>query len=414
MIGVVDCDNFFVSCERVFRPQLRQKAVVVLSNNDGCVVARSNEAKKMGVKMGEPFFRLKSLEEQGLLVALSSNFELYGDMSRRVMGVVKRFVPRIEQYSIDECFIDIDGVESIELFGQQLSAIVKRWTGVPVSIGIASSKTLAKVASRFAKRYVGYKGCCVIDDEEKREKALRLTKVGDVWGIGRKYGERLRYCGVETAWDFLCWPESMVKKEFNKLGVATWRELKGESIVDLGQEKVKKTLTCSRTFKSQIYGRDELSQVLADFSSNVAGRLRREGLRAKCVSIFLATNRYRSDLPQYTASQSIYLDVATSDLREINKAVQTILRQIYREGYGFKKAGVTVSEVESGVFTQSLFDKVDRVKQERLLQTIDNIRAQEGDNAVRLAMQASVEKYMSHERRTFQYTTNILHIVKVK
>ena len=188
MIGIVDCNNFFVSCERVFAPKLIGRPTVVLSSNDGCVIARSNEAKAMGIAMGVPFFKVKGLVESGQLMALSSNYGLYGDMSRRVMSVIRRHVPQIEQYSIDECFILLPETEDYAAFGRRLSQIVERWTGIPVSIGIAPTKTLAKLASRFAKKHKGYQGCCLIDTPEKRKRALELTDLRDVWGIGRKSG----------------------------------------------------------------------------------------------------------------------------------------------------------------------------------------------------------------------------------
>ena len=234
MYALVDCNNFFVSCERVFRPQLEGKAVVVLSNNDGCVVARSNESKAMGIRMGTPYYQISHLADKGRLEVCSSNYTLYGDMSARVMSILADTVPKIEIYSIDEAFLVLDGIspEKIHPLCSALAAKVRRWTGIPVSIGVAPTKTLAKIASHFAKKYKGYKGVCMIDSEEKRMKALSLTPVEDVWGVGRRLAPRLHEAGVRTASDYAARPESWIKENYMLHGLRTWMELHGTVCVE--------------------------------------------------------------------------------------------------------------------------------------------------------------------------------------
>ena len=275
MIGVVDCNNFFVSCERVFAPKLIGRPAVVLSSNDGCVVARSNEAKAMGIAMGIPFFKVKGLVESGQLCALSSNYTLYGDMSRRVMSVIRRHVPEMEQYSIDECFIVLPEIEDYQAFGSRLSQIVEQWTGIPVSVGLAPTKTLAKLASRFAKKHKGYRGCCLIDTQEKRRKALELTNLRDVWGIGRKSAAKLEQMGLHTAWQFARSGQKQIRKLMGIAGEETWRELNGESVLGLTIPTPRKSIQSTRSFNRPLLTTRELHTALADFCAQVAEKLRK-------------------------------------------------------------------------------------------------------------------------------------------
>ena len=234
MYALVDCNNFFVSCERVFRPDLEGKAVVVLSNNDGCVVSRSNESKAMGIKMGVPFYQVKHMVDEGSLYAFSSNYALYGDLSGRVMSLLADAVPKIEIYSIDEAFLHLDGIapDKVPQLCADLVARIRKWVGVPVSIGVAPTKTLAKIASHFAKNYPGYKGVCMMDSDAKRLKALELTPIEDVWGVGRRLAPRMHASGIRTALDYVTRPESWVRSNFNIPGVRTWEELQGRACVE--------------------------------------------------------------------------------------------------------------------------------------------------------------------------------------
>lgn len=407
MIGIIDCNNFFVSCERVFNPSLKGRAVVVLSNNDGCAVARSNEAKAMGIKMGEPYFQLKHLVEEGRLAVCSGNLTLYGDMSRRVMSVVRKSVPRIEQYSIDECFMDLDGLSDVQRFGRDLARKVEKWTGIPVSIGVAKTKTLAKIASRFAKSYAGYKSCCVIGNDEQRLRALQLTKVGDVWGIGRRSLPALAERGVETAYDFTLWQEERVRRLLHRPGVQTWWELKGRACLELESPTRKKSLTSSRSFKQGIDDFETLRSLVVGFAAGCAQRLRREGSAAQNITVFIRTDIFRPDLPQYSNSASWRFDVATSDVRELAAAATRCLASIFRPGVKIKKAGVTLTDVCNGAVQTSLFDTTDREKQMRLLRAIDRVHRIQGEDALQVASQQSAASAMSHEFRSPCYTTKL-------
>lgn len=414
MIGVVDCNNFFVSCERVFAPKLIGRPAVVLSSNDGCVVARSNEAKAMGIAMGIPFFKVKGLVESGQLCALSSNYALYGDMSRRVMSVIRRHVPEMEQYSIDECFIVLPEIEDYQAFGCRLSQIVEQWTGIPVSVGLAPTKTLAKLASRFAKKHKGYRGCCLIDTQEKRRKALELTNLRDVWGIGRKSAAKLGQMGLHTAWQFARSGQKQIRKLMGVAGEETWRELNGESVLGLTMPTQRKSIQSTRSFNRPLLTTRELHTALADFCAQVAEKLRKENACARTVGIFFATDRFNPNVPfiQRTAIHSF--DVATADPREFSAATRRLLEGIYTDGIPTKRAGVWVDGIEHTAIQRGLFDRVDRERQKRLLQTIDSVKLKMGRDSLRLASQEHVESIVSSELRSPSYSTKLSDILRVK
>ena len=414
MIGVVDCNNFFVSCERVFAPKLIGRPAVVLSSNDGCVVARSNEAKAMGIAMGIPFFKVKGLVESGQLCALSSNYTLYGDMSRRVMSVIRRHVPEMEQYSIDECFIVLPEIEDYQAFGSRLSQIVEQWTGIPVSVGLAPTKTLAKLASRFAKKHKGYRGCCLIDTQEKRRKALELTNLRDVWGIGRKSAAKLEQMGLHTAWQFARSGQKQIRKLMGVAGEETWRELNGESVLGLTMPTPRKSIQSTRSFNRPLLTTRELHTALADFCAQVAEKLRKENACARTVGIFFATDRFNPNVPfiQRTAIHSF--DVATADPREFSAATRRLLEGIYTDGIPTKRAGVWVDGIEHAAIQRGLFDRVDRERQKRLLQTIDSVKLKMGRDSLRLASQEHVESIVSSELRSPSYSTKLSDILRVK
>lgn len=414
MIGVVDCNNFFVSCERVFAPKLIGRPAVVLSSNDGCVVARSNEAKAMGIAMGIPFFKVKGLVESGQLCALSSNYTLYGDMSRRVMSVIRRHVPEMEQYSIDECFIVLPEIEDYQAFGCRLSQIVEQWTGIPVSVGLAPTKTLAKLASRFAKKHKGYRGCCLIDTQEKRRKALELTNLRDVWGIGRKSAAKLEQMGLHTAWQFARSGQKQIRKLMGIAGEETWRELNGESVLGLTIPTPRKSIQSTRSFNRPLLTTRELHTALADFCAQVAEKLRKENACARTVGIFFATDRFNPNVPfiQRTAIHSF--DVATADPREFSAATRRLLEGVYTDGIPTKRAGVWVDGIEHAAIQRGLFDRVDRERQKRLLQTIDSVKLKMGRDSLRLASQEHVESIVSSELRSPSYSTKLSDILRVK
>lgn len=391
MYALVDCNNFFVSCERAFQPELEGRPVVVLSNNDGCVVARSNESKAMGIKMGTPFFKIKYLADEGKLVVRSSNYTLYGDLSTRVMSILADVAPKLEIYSIDEAFMNMDGVSDERLPGICRSLIkkIRQWTGIPVSIGAASTKTLGKIANHFAKRYKGYKGFCMIDTPEKMRKALNLTSVGNVWGIGRRMAPKLEVVGVRTALDFVERPVEWVRARMGIAGVRTWHELQGIRMVEDGKGDVRKTICTSRSFANMITDFEEISQRVSDFAGRCAEKLRKEGTAAYSVGVFLLTNRFREDLAQYNPQACIRLEVPASSTPEIVGAAKKALRMIFKAGYEYKKAGVIVMDiVNSNEIQQSIFDFdiKERERDDRISRVMDTVN-KSGKNVLRLAAQ---------------------------
>ena len=380
MYALVDCNNFFVSCERAFQPELEGRPVVVLSNNDGCVVARSNESKALGVPMGTPYFKVKHLADKGKLVVRSSNYTLYGDLSARVMSLLAESAPKLEVYSIDEAFMNMDGVSSGDLpsICSGLVRKVRRWTGIPVSIGIAETKTLAKVASHFAKKYKGYKGVCIIDSEEKMRKALALTPIGDVWGIGWRGTPKLEAAGVKTALDFIGRPAEWVRERMGIVGVRTWSELQGIRMVEDEKEEKRKSICTSRSFADMISDYDELSLRVSDFAGKCAEKLRRDGTAAGTVGVFIHTNRFRDDLEQYFPNASVRLDVPANSTPEIVGAALKALRMVYRPEFEYKRAGVIVVDiVDTDSIQQTLFgfDSESRERDDRISKVMDIVNA---------------------------------------
>lgn len=289
MFGLVDCNNFYCSCERVFNPGLRTLPVVVLSNNDGCIIARSNEAKALGIEMGMPFYQAKELLEREKVAVFSSNYTLYGDMSRRVMMLLSEFTPELTQYSIDEAFIDLTGMgggEALRDYGKRIVRTIGKGTGIPVTLGIAPTKTLAKVASKYGKRYKGYEGVCLIDTEEKRIKALQGFDIADVWGIGRRSAKKLAYYGVKTAWDFTQWSESRVRRLLTVTGTRTWKELRGENCIDISELPEKQSICTSRSFPYN--GLSELrvvEEAVANFAASCVRKLREQKSRCSQLTV---------------------------------------------------------------------------------------------------------------------------------
>lgn len=420
MYALVDCNNFFVSCERAFQPELEGRPVVVLSNNDGCVVARSNESKAMGIKMGTPFFKVRYLVEQGKLVVRSSNYTLYGDLSSRVMSILAESAPRLEVYSIDEAFMDMDGVPPERLPGicSELVTRIRRWTGIPVSIGIAHTKTLAKVANHFAKKYKGYRGVCIIDSEEKIRKALALTPISDVWGIGRRGAPKLEAAGVRTALDFVGRPSGWVRGMMGIGGVRTWGELQGRRMV--GDERVekRKSICTSRSFDKMVTDLEEMTLRVSDFAGKCAEKLRSDGTAAYSVAVFIQTNRFRDDLPQYFPNASVRLDVPASSTPEIVAAALKALRMVFRNGFEYKKAGVVVYDIVDSDAVQATlfnFDRDSRERDDRISRLMDQVNTS-GRNLLRLATQRPGH-YSDGIRREFTsrlYSTEWSDLLEVK
>lgn len=390
--ALVDCNNFFVSCERAFQPELEGKPVVVLSNNDGCVVARSNESKAMGIKMGTPFFKIRDKVESGNLIVRSSNYSLYGDLSSRVMSILAAAVPKIEIYSIDEAYLCVDGIDKkkLEVLCPELVQRIRKWVGIPVSIGIASTKTLAKVANHFAKKYPGYRGVCRIVTEEQRVKALKLTPIGDVWGIGRRVAPRLLAMGLTTAFDYVSMPQDWVYKNLGLGGLRVWNELNGKESVEEERDEARQSICTSRSFAETITDIQELSARVSDFAAKCAEKLRHDGTAAYCINTFLYTNRFREDKPQDFPDATIRLDMPASSTQEVVSAALKALKLIWKPGFEYKKAGVVVFDIvnrEERQLTLFETDSAKKEKQDVLSQVMDNVNVSSGQNVLRVATQ---------------------------
>ena len=400
MWGLVDCDNFFVSCERVFRPDLDGRPVVVLSNNDGCVVALSKECKKMGMKLGLPYFQMLEQFPGKDIIAFSSNYRLYADMSARVMAVLRDSSPAFYQYSIDEAFLDLTGINEAELkaWGETITKKVYQWTHMPVSIGIAPTKTLAKLAAKFAKKYPGYKKCCVISDNLQRCRALQLTEVGDVWGIGRRISKQLFYYGIRTAYDFSLQEKSWIRGKFHVTGERTWRELNGESVLGIDEldGNTKKTIVTSRSFPDMLNRIEEIMPHVANYGARCALKLRKQRSVCSQVTLFIQSNFFREDLPQYSSDATYVFSTPVNSTIEIVEAASVLLRRLYRPGIKYKRAGVMVSEISSASAIQpDLFeyDHERSVKNRNVSHASDEINRRMGVDTLILASQQYPAKY---------------------
>ena len=398
MYGIIDCDNCYVSCERVFRPDLEGKPVIVLSNNDGCVVARSNEAKKMGIKAGTPYYQVKEQFPNTEIAVFSSNYELYGELTGRVVEIIKSEAPSYFRYSIDECFVYLDGMEQIDLkkWGENLYKRVKKSVGLPVSIGLAPNKTLAKMASHFAKKYKGYRHCCMIDNDEKRIKALKLYPIEDVWGIGRRYAARLQSEGVTTAFDFANKGETWVRAIFNNIVILrTWKELNGEDCVPNEELAKKQSICTSRSFNGMITDYDTLRTHVSNYAARCAEKLRLQDTVATIIGVFIHTNTFREDLAQYWNFQEIRLLTPSNSTITICQAANEALKKIYRQGYQYKKAGVIVNGIiPNSPIQQDLFDiNAEKYeKMQRLDAVIDKINKVNGSETIVLGSQQYTSK----------------------
>ena len=431
MYGIIDCDNCYVSCERVFHPDLEGKPVIVLSNNDGCVVARSNEAKKLGIKAGTPYYQVKEQFPNEEMAVFSSNYELYGELTGRVVEIIRQEAPSYFRYSIDECFVYLDGMEHMDLkkWGEGLHKRVRKSVGMPVSIGIAANKTLAKVASHFAKKYKGYRHCCLIDSDEKRIKALKLYPIEDVWGIGRRYAARLQAEGVTTAYDFATKSESWVRAVFNNIVILrTWKELNGWDCVPNEELAKKKSICTSRSFTGMISDYETIRTHVSNFAARCAEKLRQQDTVAYIIGVFIHTNAFREDLAQYWNFQEVRLLTPTNSTITICQAANEALQKVYQPGYQYKKAGVIVNGIcPNTPIQQDLFDinSEQYSKRHRLDAAIDKINKVNGSETVVLGSQQYTNKggkgkanvfadAMKHDFKSENPTTRWSDIIKLK
>ncbi len=421
MYILADCNSFYASCEQLFRPALRGKPVVVLSNNDGCVIARSAEAKAIGIKMGAPAFQMQYLVKEHDVAVFSSNFELYGDISRRVMSTLAKFSPDMEIYSIDEAFLQVDDTLAPDLiaYGRAIRKTVLRHTGIAVGVGIAPTKTLAKAANWYAKRRGN--GVCAVSTPEHITALLKAVPIDEVWGVGRKYFKKLRCWGVQTAYDFVTKiPEHRVQEWMTIVGVRTWRELQGIPCISLEQNPPpKQSIATTRTFGRMVSSLAGLEEAVASFAESCAGKLRKDGLAAQRLMLFITTNFFREDLPQYSCNKVVQLPVPTADAVELVRYAKQALRQIFKEDHEYKKAGVVVSGLVPDTAVQTSFlDTVDREKSAALMDALDTVTGRFGRKSLHLAASGVQSKkskwHMNQTKLSPRYTTRWEDIMVVK
>lgn len=390
MIALADCNTFFASVERALHPGLKGKPVCVLSSNDGNIVALTSEAKALGIRRGDPFFKVRDLIRKNNVAVFSGNIMLYAAMSKRIQSIMRKTVEHTESYSIDEQFLYLDGYERNHDIVEMMREMVGRialCTDIPVSVGIARTKTLAKIASKFAKNYKGYRSVCIIDTEEKRRKALSMFDLSDVWGIGARSLGKLVSLGVNTPLEFADRPGEWVRNNFSKPGYQTWLELNGFPCIDTSEILRRQTITTSRSFGRMISDKDELKESVATFAASCCNTLRGQESAAGCVSVFACSNRFREDLPQYGNIASARISTPSADTLEITSAAMELVDRIYRPGIQFKKSGVILSEIVPGCCHNILFDPIDR-RSERLelSRAIDRMNHRYGLKAVGLAV----------------------------
>ena len=413
MIGLADCNNFYASCERVFNPQIKGKPIVVLSNNDGCVIARSNEAKALNIKMGEPAFKIKSLFKKHKVHVFSTNFALYGDLSERVMNTLKSEISRVEIYSIDEAFLDFSDLCSFDR-ALSIRKKVKKWTGIPISIGIAPTKTLAKVANHIAKKST--KDGVFILRKSDIVRSLQYLSIEDVWGIGRKNAFKLKQYGVYTALDFRNLNTDWLRKNFSINGVRLQKELRGEICYELEFKKNKKKNICTaRSFGKETNDYNIIRQAVSNFANTCAIKLRKEAGCCYKVSVFLMTNRYKPNVLQHYPYITLNFQTPTSDSFEIVSKANIALKNIYRDKCIYKKAGVIVQNIVSAKEVQtSLFDTINRKKRNKLMCSIDKINMLMGRDKIRLAAQGFDRKWkLQQEKLSPCYTTRFSDILSI-
>jgi DNA polymerase V len=418
MFALVDCNNFYVSCERVFNPSLNGRPVVVLSNNDGCVIARSNEAKELGIKMGVPAFQIEALLNLHKVAVFSSNYALYGDMSQRVMTTLKSFVPEIEVYSIDEAFLNLQGIQNNRLpdIAENIRKITSRNTGIPVSVGIASTKSLAKLANHIGKKNPEHKGVFIIDSEEKRIEAVRNFGIENVWGIGKQYAQFLTEFGIRTALDYTLQPSPWIRKNLSVVGLRIQKELSGIPCYDIETTiPAKKNICNARSFGEMQSDYPIMEEAVSHYASRCAFKLRQQKSVANVIMVFIHTNQHRKELDQYACNRVITLPVATNSSNELVHYARIALQSIFRPGLRYKKAGVIVSGIVPDTVRQTaLFNETNRTGLSKIESTVDELNRKFGKDTIKLAAQGNPEKWkLRQEKLSPSYTTHWGDIITV-
>ena len=403
-IALVDCNSFYVSCERLFNPKIRKKPVVVLSNNDGCIISRSNEAKVLGIKMGEPYFKARDIIIKNKVSVFSSNYSLYGDLSRRVMRTLKRFNSDIEVYSIDEAFIDLSNFpdKEVENVAQEIRSTVLQWTGIPTSIGIAKTKTLSKVANHIAKKKQS--GVTSFIGVENIDPLLEKVDINDVWGVGRQLTKFYHKNGIYNAKQLKNKSNTWIKKNSNVLGSRTAMELRGISCIDLEKtESKRKSCVVSRSFGQRIEKYQELKEAVASYCLNASEKIRSESLIAKSITVFIRTSPFQSRFGYYSNSKTVDFPIGTNNSIEIVKTALTTLESIFKNGYRYQKAGVILSNLSESTNSKNLFSSEKDEKISCLMRSIDSTNYRYGRSSISLAS-AGVQKRWNMKR---EYSSKI-------
>lgn len=417
MFALIDCNNFYASCERVFRPDLVGKPIVVLSNNDGCVIARSNEAKALNIPMGAPAFKFKEVFANNNVNVFSSNYALYGDMSNRVMNLLREFTPDIEIYSIDEAFLKFIGFQFYDLqqYGEHIKHTIYKGTGIPISVGFAPTKALSKVANRIAKKYPNQtKGVYIIDSDEKRIKALKWLKIEDVWGIGRRLSKRLNKYGVTNAYEFTLLPDEFVKKELSIVGLRLKKELSGLPTLDLEHAQKKKAIATTRSFDKMLTDIASINERVSTFAATCAEKLRQQKGCCNILMVFVLTNEHRKDLTQYSKNIVIKTDYPTNSSIDLIKYASIGLKAIYKQGYQYKKAGVVVMGITPQQEKQLNFFVKENPKHEKIMSVMDKINLSIGKKKIKLAVQDLGRTWkMKQEKLSPRYTTKLDEVIEI-
>ena len=419
MFALVDCNNFYASCERVFQPQWKGKPVVILSNNDGCVIARSNEAKALGIPMGAPAFKYKAQFKRQKIKVFSSNYPLYGDMSSRVMSILERYTPNIELYSIDEAFLQFKGFDLFDLQkeGMKMQKQIKKWTGIPVSVGIAPSKALAKIANKIAKKFaVKTGGVYSIDTEEKRIKALKWTSISDVWGIGRQHLQQLEAIGVANAWQFSLLSDDWVRKQMSVLGLRLKKDLQGLPSIQLEEVKApKKGIATTRSFEGNLTSFSDLEERVSTFASNCAEKMRKQQSSCQALLVFIRSDPHKKDVISYRNSCVLTLPYATNSSIILSRYAILGLRKIFKENIAYKKAGVMIMGLLPTEKCQLNLFKNNNTKHVALMKSLDKIHKRFGPYQIKLANQDLNRTWkMKQQYLSNRFTTELKDVITVK
>lgn len=419
MYALVDCNNFYASCERVFQPHLVGKPIVILSNNDGCIISRSDEAKALGIAMGAPEFKVRQELKDKNIQVFSSNYPLYGDMSHRVMKILEGFTPHVEPYSIDEAFMNFDGVPVTDFhdYGLQMKSRIMRWLSIPVSVGFAPTKALSKVANKIARKFPNRtQGVYVINSEEKRVKALKWTKIEDVWGIGFRLTKKMQARNINTAYDFtLPQHEAYIKSTMGVVGLRLKYELEGQSVLELEEPKDKKNIAITRSFAGNITTLDAMKERVSTFATVCAEKLRKQKSCCQGVILYLRKDKYKVDRQRYNFYRMETLPYASNSSITISNLAIKMLKEVFEEGEIYKKAGVMVTNIIPESQKQFHLFEEENPKHLKLMQVMDEYYKKTGERKIKLANQDLVRTWtMKQEHLSKKYTTDFREILTIK